>query len=72
MFERVTNTTTLQLLQKGLDVSSKRQSVISNNIANVNTPGYRDNLLLLKKKWQSHRRSFQTCADFAATLGISL
>ena len=41
MFERVTNTTTLQLLQKGLDVSSKRQSVISNNIANVNTPGYK-------------------------------
>ena len=38
MFERLTGTATFNLLSKGLDVASKRQSVISNNIANVNTP----------------------------------
>jgi flagellar basal-body rod protein FlgB len=41
MFNQVTNSPTLQLLQQGLNVSSKRQSVIANNIANVNTPGYK-------------------------------
>ncbi len=38
MFERLTGTATFNLLGKGLDVSSKRHAVISNNIANVNTP----------------------------------
>ena len=38
MFERLTGTATFNLLSKGLDVASKRQAVISNNIANVNTP----------------------------------
>lgn len=38
MFERLTGTATFNLLSKGLDVSSKRHKVISNNIANVNTP----------------------------------
>lgn len=38
MFERLTGTSTFNLLGKGLEVSSKRHKVISNNIANVNTP----------------------------------
>ena len=38
MFERLTGTATFNLLSKGLDVAAKRQAVISNNIANVNTP----------------------------------
>lgn len=38
MFERLTGTATFNLLGKGLEVSSKRHKVISNNIANVNTP----------------------------------
>lgn len=38
MFERLTGTATFNLLHKGLDVSTKRHAVISNNIANVNTP----------------------------------
>ena len=37
MFERLTGTATFNLLGKGLEVSSKRHKVISNNIANVNT-----------------------------------
>lgn len=32
---------TYELLKKGLDASSQRQSVISNNIANANTAGYK-------------------------------
>lgn len=38
MFDRLTGTSTFNLLAKGLEVSSRRHKVISNNIANVNTP----------------------------------
>lgn len=38
MFARLTGSATFNLLGKGLEVSSKRHKVISNNIANVNTP----------------------------------
>lgn len=38
MFASLTGTATFNLLGKGLEVSSKRHKVISNNIANVNTP----------------------------------
>ncbi len=41
MFERLTGTATFNLLGKGLEVSSKRHNVISNNIANVNTPMFK-------------------------------
>ncbi|GAB4275875.1 MAG: flagellar basal body rod protein FlgB [Candidatus Rifleibacteriota bacterium] len=41
MFERLTGTATFNLLGKGLEVSSLRHKVISNNIANVNTPKYK-------------------------------
>lgn len=41
MFQRVTGTATFNLLTKGLDVASKRHEVISNNIANVNTPNFK-------------------------------
>lgn len=32
---------TYQIIKNGLDASAKRQRVISSNIANVNTPGYK-------------------------------
>ena len=32
---------TADLLQKGLDAAQKRQDVIANNIANVDTPGFK-------------------------------
>jgi len=35
------NNKTSNLLKKMLDVTSMRQNVIANNIANVNTPGFR-------------------------------
>ncbi len=41
MFCQLTETSTFNLLYKGLDVASKRHQVISNNIANVNTPKFK-------------------------------
>ena len=45
---------TINLLQVGLDGAKKRQEAISNNIANVDTPGYKrkdvDFLSVLKRK----------------------
>ncbi len=41
MFERLTGTATFNLLYKGLEVSATRHKVISNNIANVNTPMFK-------------------------------
>ncbi|NCB39328.1 MAG: flagellar basal body rod protein FlgB [Erysipelotrichia bacterium] len=38
MFAELTGTATFNLLRKGLDVAAKRHNVIANNIANVNTP----------------------------------
>ncbi|MBX3053628.1 MAG: flagellar basal body rod protein FlgB [Caldilineaceae bacterium] len=37
----ISNDSTLQLLEKGLDALSARQQAISNNIANVETPHYK-------------------------------
>lgn len=41
MFRNITETATFTLLYKGLDVSALRHRVISNNIANVNTPKFK-------------------------------
>lgn len=35
------NVETYQLIKKALDVSSLRSRIIANNLANVNTPGYK-------------------------------
>ena len=41
MFASLTETATFNMLYKGLDVSALRQKIISNNIANVNTPKFK-------------------------------
>lgn len=41
MFDRIFGNSSIQLLEKALEGSSLRHKVISNNIANVNTPGYK-------------------------------
>ena len=41
MFERLTGTSTFNLLGKGLEVSTLRHKIIANNIANVNTPKFK-------------------------------
>ncbi|MBF0545827.1 MAG: flagellar basal body rod protein FlgB [Candidatus Riflebacteria bacterium] len=41
MFSELTGTLTYNLLQKSLDVSAMRNKAIAQNIANINTPGYK-------------------------------
>ncbi|NMC33258.1 MAG: flagellar basal body rod protein FlgB [Veillonellaceae bacterium] len=41
MFDRLFNSAPINVLEKALAGSSLRHKVISNNIANVNTPGYK-------------------------------
>jgi|SRR6056297_3492944 len=52
---------TINLLQLGLDGAKKRQEAISNNIANVDTPGYKrkdvDFLSVLKKEKAANNRT---------------
>ena len=42
----------LQLMERFLDVTSLRQSLIASNIANVDTPGYRTRDINFKKEMQ--------------------
>jgi flagellar basal-body rod protein FlgB len=41
VIERLLSTDTLDLIQRGLDASALSHSVIANNIANVDTPGFK-------------------------------
>lgn len=41
MINNLLNTSTIQILEKALDATSLRNGVISDNIANVDTPGYK-------------------------------
>ncbi|GAV26154.1 flagellar basal-body rod protein FlgB [Carboxydothermus islandicus] len=43
---------TYNLLKLGLDAAAKRQQVIAHNIANVNTPGYRKEVVVFEEKVQ--------------------
>lgn len=50
MFSRITGTATFNLLAKALETSSKRHQVIANNIANVNTPGFKRQIVTFEEK----------------------
>ena len=41
MFEALTSARSFNLLKAGLDCAATRHKIIANNIANVNTPGYK-------------------------------
>ena len=41
MLEQIMNSPTMDYLSRGLSAANLRQSVISNNIANVNTPNFK-------------------------------
>lgn len=43
------DTPVLQVLEKGLDASSLRQKVLSNNVANIETPGFKRSDVDFKK-----------------------
>lgn len=73
MLGNIINNRTLELLEKGLDGASMRQKAIANNLANVDTPGYKAIEVTfedqLREAWQggrvgarlrtSHPRHFQ-------------
>lgn len=50
MFAEITGTATFNLLAKGLEVSAQRQRVISNNIANVNTPRFKRQIVTFEEE----------------------
>lgn len=60
MFERLTELPTLNLFHKGLNVASKRHAVISNNIANVNTPGFKRQFVTFEEEMA---RAFDASSD---------
>lgn len=41
MLENILFTRTMAILEKGLDAASMRNRVIANNLANIDTPGYK-------------------------------
>ncbi len=41
MFERIFSNSYFQMVEKALDASTLRHNILANNIANVNTPGYK-------------------------------
>ncbi|MFA5527274.1 MAG: flagellar basal body rod protein FlgB [Peptostreptococcales bacterium] len=47
---KISNDMTIQLLNKALDASVKRQGAISNNIANVNTQNYKANRVIFEEE----------------------
>ncbi len=50
MFRELTGTSTFNLLIKGLDTSTLRHKVISNNIANVNTPRFKRQIITFEEQ----------------------
>jgi flagellar basal-body rod protein FlgB len=50
MFCDITGTSTFTLLYKGLDTSAVRQKAISNNIANVNTPRFKRQIITFEEQ----------------------
>jgi flagellar basal-body rod protein FlgB len=50
MFRDLTGTATFNLLAKGLETSSIRHKVISNNISNVNTPRFKRQIVTFEEE----------------------
>ncbi|RCK79371.1 MAG: Flagellar basal-body rod protein FlgB [Candidatus Ozemobacter sibiricus] len=50
MFRDITGTATFNLLAKGLEVSARRHRVIANNIANVNTPRFKRQIITFEEE----------------------
>jgi flagellar basal-body rod protein FlgB len=53
LLERILNSGTQMLLQRSMDVSSLRNEVIANNMANVDTPGFKRNEVIFEDKIKS-------------------
>ncbi|HBQ86198.1 MAG TPA: flagellar basal body rod protein FlgB [Syntrophomonas sp.] len=50
MLDKLLNSGTQMLLQKSLDVASLRNEVLADNIANVNTPGFKRKEVIFEDK----------------------
>jgi flagellar basal-body rod protein FlgB len=50
MFRDLTGTSTFNLLAKGLETSALRHKVIANNIANVNTPRFKRQIVTFEEE----------------------
>lgn len=50
MFNEITGTSTFNLLAKGLETSAIRNRVIANNIANVNTPRFKRQIISFEEE----------------------
>lgn len=50
MFRDITGTATFNLLAKGLEVAARRHRVIANNIANVNTPRFKRQIITFEEE----------------------
>ncbi|SHG58576.1 flagellar basal-body rod protein FlgB [Thermosyntropha lipolytica DSM 11003] len=50
MLDRIFNSTSLKLLQHAMDVAELRQKVIADNIANVDTPGFKKSEVVFEQK----------------------
>ena len=64
MFERIFGQTSLNVLEKALQGSSLRHQVISNNLSNVNTPGF-------KRSEVSFEEQLATASQNLNSTGIS-
>ncbi|MBF0410037.1 MAG: flagellar basal body rod protein FlgB [Candidatus Riflebacteria bacterium] len=50
MFRDITETLNFRLLQKAMDVATLRHKAISNNISNVNTPGFKRKIITFEEE----------------------
>lgn len=62
----------IQLLKLGLDAASLRQAAISNNIANVNTEGYRPLKVSFEDQLQGLASGHQSLSDLSSIKPILL
>ena len=53
MIDRLFNNETMGLIQKSLDASSMQQKLIANNLANVDTPGFKRSEVVFQAKLQA-------------------
>jgi len=53
MLDRIVNNRKLQILEKAMDAAALRHEVLANNIANVNTPGFKRSDVSFERELQT-------------------
>lgn len=62
------NDLTYKLLKKSLDASSLRQKVISHNLANINTKGYKRSEVVFEEKLKQEMGRLQNDPDYVDSI----